>query len=141
MTIILLGTLLLSAPSYILLQDSLSDPLPGLAVMLLMPAIWFPVPLAIILIAASLAGCRLSPLQGALFGAFAVVSYVYAISIYVVFLQPNSNFRNANIFAYMLTRFSAAVPAILTASIVTGFAAWVASKIVLWDQPAAEAIE
>jgi hypothetical protein len=133
-TIILLGTLLLSVPAYVLFQDSLSDPtgrsLRGFVTMLYMPAIWFPVPLAVILITASLVGCRLTPLRGAIFGAFAAVSYVFAISIYVVYLQPNSNFGNSNIFEYMHMRFPFSVPAVLAASIVTGFATWMVSKIV-----------
>jgi len=136
MTIILLASLLVSVPAYFVMQDMLSDPtgrsLRGLVTMLNMPAIWFPVPLAIILLAASLAGCRMTAWQGAVFGALAVISYCFVISIYVLYFQVNSNFRGANFFDFLLTRLSYGLPAIVAATLVTALASWIASWI--WGQ-------
>jgi hypothetical protein len=134
--IVFLTILVLSVPAYLLRQHELSDPegsgrlLRGFVDMTLLPAVGFPIPLAIILFGAWTVGWKLTLWRAAVSGACAVVFYVCAISIYVIHFQPNSNFRNADFLSYLAMRLLFSVPSILAATVVTGLAAWIACKAV-----------
>ena len=131
--IVMLSALLLSAPAYFILRNELTDPegpgrlLPGIPIMLLSPAIGFPIPLALILIVALMRQWRLTLPRAAMFGACAVLLYVFVISIYVAYLQQN--FARVNPLYYLLIRLCFSLPSLVAAMLATVVAAWISKLI------------
>jgi hypothetical protein len=131
--IVVLAGLLGGVPAYALLQRELAGPtgemMPGLVTMLLAPAAGFPVFLAIALVVVGLTGMKLTAGRGMLLGLLAVIMYDVAASIYVLYLKPNSAFRGVDGFGYLIMRIAYSGPSQFGAALVTGFATWLACRI------------
>jgi hypothetical protein len=131
--IVIVVALTLSLPAYLLLNHELSDPdqmLPGLVVLTLAPVIGFPIPLVVILVVVWWLGFKISPLVCVASVVGAILTYDVAVSFYVVFLQPNSAFGNANWFNYVTRRVAWSLPGAVVATIVTAIVTWFACRLV-----------
>jgi hypothetical protein len=128
-----LAGLLGGAPAYALLQWELAGPtgemMPGLVTVLLAPAAGFPVFLAVALVVVGLTSMRLTVVRGMFLGVLAVIMYDVAASIYVLYLKPNSAFRGVDGFGYLIMRIAYSGPSQVAAAIATGFATWLACRI------------
>src|SRR5262245_479533 len=120
-SIFFLAVALIAGPTYFLIRGELSDPdnlIPGVAVMLLAPAVGWVVPLAVMLLFLWWRDITIKRGHGALVGALAVVTYVIAVSMYFLIA---GRFHG---FGYIVTRLAFSLPSIVIAACFTELASW-----------------
>jgi hypothetical protein len=125
--VLALSALLVSVPAWLLMKAELSDPdnmLPGIAVMLLAPAVGWIVPLALALAFFWWQGISLTFARAIILGAGAVAVYVILVSIYLTVSG-----KNPGGFVYFILRLAWAIPSILVASLATALSTWMTSQI------------
>ena len=117
--IFLLATACVAAPAYFLLRAELSDPdniVPGIAVMLLAPAIGWVVPLAMMLLVLWWRGSQIRVGYGAILGASAVVLYTLIVAIYLLIVGRLHGVE------YVIFRLGFSLPSIVLAACFTELA-------------------
>jgi hypothetical protein len=131
--IVLLSTLVLSLPAYLLYKHELAYRgmdriLPGVLAMTLMPAIRFPLFLFLLLLPTWWLGRRLKPWHGAMYGVLAVILYALVISVLITNADYGA-FANMEFVRYFVMRLTVAIPAMAAAALVVGLATWFVSKL------------